>query len=518
MTTPFLIEIRERRPYSPSLRNCVSSVVADNMNCSPRRNRWRVAANRVSANFMRNDFRRLGRIVSVAIATGDEDKFSHAVEELQSEWSRNLVDYLIDKFEQKNNSAPEHFQCEHCGSAFLGREYALDWSGCPLCESCTDSYYLYSECMDGYINTEAAYPVFNSVRAIRRDSADDYCTRNYGARHFVRHSEVHGFMDEDTYSEYCDECEDGDSDDDDDRRRQTSLLADYHSGVDIGHIPSAAYDKKRVWLGMELEIECGTQNRMTVVESLHSHVNTDRKYVRFETDGSLHYGFEIISGYTGLDVHEKWLKRFANANLQGCKSHDTSTCGLHVHIDKRDMTPFEAARLMLFINNPANERLVRAVARRYGREAGYAKFGDKSKTAVHAAHVAAKRRHNDLSWMNEDRYEALNFQPERTIEYRLYRGTLKVETIMACLEFTWLSYWFARQTSITQLGTEDFIKWISQPENKRESRYLRQMLAAKGLMPPQKSATKQESASPEVETDTPPAPRSRRGEEAVVNA
>lgn len=519
MTTPFLSAIYSRRAWStcPTLAVCVKTEVRDNLNCAPGRNRWRTAANRVSFLSMRDEFRRLGRGIAVAIASDNDRDFRRHVEDLANEWGRSgLFTTLISRFDEKNGSSIDWYECAHCGNQFFGNCYATDDSDGELCEACTDSHYVYSVCMDAYIRSDSAYSVYRSLRSIRRDDPDDFCTRSYGARNYCRHPAVSGFMDDDTYSEYCDEY--GGDDDDEDRRSDTSLLACYHEGVDIGHIPSAAYDKKRVWLGMELEIECGDRDRNHVVQSVNSHVNTDRKYVRFETDGSLSYGFEIITGYTGLDTHEKWLKRFANSDLKGCKSHDTSTCGLHVHIDKRDMTPFEAARLMLFINNPANERLIRAVARRYGRDAGYAKFCDKSKTALHSAHVAVKRRHNDLTWMNEDRYEALNFQPARTIEYRLYRGTLKVETIMACLEFTWLSYWFARQTSITRLGTEDFIKWISQPKNKRESRYLRQMLAAKGLMPPQKAAPNAEFISPEVETDTPPAPRARRADQVAVTA
>ena len=466
---------------------------------------------------------RIGVGIAKAIRNEEESALGDWLSDLQGNFanlSADAAERVLDAWKRENGYSVTGFFCGHCGEFVIGEPNGLDEDGREICESCVDSYFVYSECMNCYLRSERAWSVYHSLRSAQRDSSDDYCTRSYGRSNFETHNSISGYLSSDAYEEACDFYADCNEEDDDDDRDDTSLVASYHSGRDIGHIPSPLYDKGKVWLGLELEIECGDRRIHSVAESINSAVNTlGHRYIRFETDGSLSNGVEIISGYTGLDTHEEWLKRLPNADLKGCKSHDTSTCGLHVHIDKANMTPFEAARLMLFIHNPANERLIRAVARRYGRNAGYAKFEDKNGKAVHQAHRAAKRGIG-LFHMNEDRYEALNFQPDRTIEYRLYRGTLKVETIMACLEFTWLSYWFARQTAISHLGTEDFIKFISMPQNKKESRYLRRLLAAKGMMPAPKGkpAPAAVTTSPESESDSPPAPRSRRGEEATVAA
>jgi hypothetical protein len=83
--------------------------------------------------------------------------------------------------------------------------------------------------------------------------------------------------------------------------------------------------------------------------------------------------------------------------------------------------------------------------------------------------------------LNEDRYESVNFQPERTVEFRLFKGTLRYETIMACLEFTYASWFFTRDTGQQDLTSDNFLKFISQPDNRKDTIYLRSFLRSKGF-------------------------------------
>ena len=78
-------------------------------------------------------------------------------------------------------------------------------------------------------------------------------------------------------------------------------------------------------------------------------------------------------------------------------------------------------------------------------------------------------------------FEAVNFQPERTIEFRLFRGTLRYETIMACLEFTYAAWFFTRDTGQQDLTADHFLKYISQPNNRKDTVNLRSYLKDKGF-------------------------------------
>lgn len=275
--------------------------------------------------------------------------------------------------------------------------------------------------------------------------------------------------------------------DDDDYDHFTNI-GDYHSSKQIvGHIPSK-FDqhKPKVLAGLELEVEViGDRDRDEhagrVLDALGK-ITVDGKqytYACCEHDGSLDHGFEIVTGYTGLDIHRKQLQNLENAK-EGLKSHNTSTCGLHIHLCKSDMTTLHASKLILFINDPSNQRLVHSLARR--DESSYAKFKDKKSDLSwikNALDFSTKER--KLMHMNMDRYESLNFMNPKTIEYRLFRGTLKYETLIACLEFAYATWFFTRSASIQQLTTDHFIQFICQKEQRSETRYLRAYLKNKGF-------------------------------------
>ena len=292
-----------------------------------------------------------------------------------------------------------------------------------------------------------------------------------------------GYYQEDAPDHYEDEDEDSDS-----------IIGDYHSSRrNLKKIPSA-FDKRKsnVFLGMELEIETDQDNRHDKAQNLLDHIGSITvqgkayNYCLLENDGSLNYGFEMVTAWTGLDVHEQQLKYF-NQQFRGMRSHNTSTCGLHVHIDKSDMTTLHASKIVLFINDPNNLSLVKCIARR--DSASYAKIKDK-KTDNHW--LKQTRDHDNkrdqIRYLNYDRYEAINFQNEKTVEFRLFKGSLVYSTIMACLEFTYSTYFFCKESSINDLTTHKFLDFICKDQNKLDTKFLRSYLKNKGYILPMKQS------------------------------
>jgi hypothetical protein len=260
-----------------------------------------------------------------------------------------------------------------------------------------------------------------------------------------------------------------------------SIIGEYHSSSDqLGKIPSE-FDKRKsqVFLGLELEMEVTDDYSRSdkaeyILENLKickDHKGNFHNYCLLENDGSLNNGFEMVTGYTGLDVHEKQLAFFKKP-VRGLRSHDTNTCGLHIHIDKRHMTLNHATKLILFMHDSGNQKLIKTIARRSSSR--FAKVVNKK--ADYAWLKSAKRSNDPLCNLNDDRYESLNFQNERTVEFRLFKGTLKFESIMACLEFTYAAWFFCKDHGYNDLTTENFIKFICLDENKADTKYLRAYL------------------------------------------
>ena len=202
---------------------------------------------------------------------------------------------------------------------------------------------------------------------------------------------------EDNY-EVCDSCvnnyywnerqeyyqEDDPRYDDDEEDNGFDNIGSRHSSKhNLGHIPSSFDNRKpRVLLGLELEMECADSYDLDsraghLLDNLGTYRDANGSrwtYALCEQDGSLDSGFEMVSAYTGLDVHKSQLQFFKD-RFSGMSSHDTSTCGLHIHICKADMSTLHACKMVLFINDAENHKLVYALARR--DSSSYCKIHDK---------------------------------------------------------------------------------------------------------------------------------------------
>lgn len=393
-------------------------------------------------------------------------------------------------------------KCDDCSSIVHDDDIRSVWGDRLVCEACCGDNYTWSEVMQEYLPADETVHVYNSRRSYRNGDPDDYGLSDYDLDDYIW-DEGRGAW---VYYEVADEL--GEEDDSDyeaeERRPQSPLesIGSYHSCKGyVGHIPSE-YDREqpRLLLGVELEVEVISEeiSRESAASLVRSTLNSDGMvYCGTENDGSLNHGFEIVTGYTGLDVHEQMLKKFCQPTItRGLKSHDTETCGLHVHVDKASITPIQALRLVDFVSEPGNRPLIEAIARRYNT--GYCIV--KSKQANREQLFDTWRAHRDgidnirtdrevyrtyqprlASSVCESRYEAINMQNTRTIEFRLFRGSLKLVSIMACLEFSRALCLFVREHGDAEMDTSNFLLFIEQPRHRRETRYLRNRLKSLGF-------------------------------------
>lgn len=319
---------------------------------------------------------------------------------------------------------------------------------------------------------------FSTCEDCGRIEHDDDIQSAYDGERTVCSSCMEDYYYHERSGQYVHQDDENYSENDDD---EDEFIGEYHSSSDqLGKIPSL-FDKRKsqVFLGLELEMEVTDDySRSDKAEMILNNLKNYRAdngniytYCLLENDGSLNNGFEMVTGYTGLDVHEKQLSFFKKP-IRGLRSHDTQTCGLHIHIDKRNMTLNHATKLILFMHDSGNQKLIKTIARRTSSR--FAKMVNKK--ADYAWLKSAKRSHDPLCNLNDDRYESLNFQNEKTVEFRLFKGTLKFESIMACLEFTYAAWFFCKDHGYKDLNTDNFIKFICLDSNKSDTKYLRAYL------------------------------------------
>jgi hypothetical protein len=409
-----------------SLRNAKEHI-RNNLLGNPSRNRVGSVYNLLAKRQAYLDF---GQSMAVFIQEDDSESALDLINNSSVVHRFGWVDFMDSHF------SCEFFHCHDCENIFNTEEQNNAYDGYEVCESC--------------------------------------CSYSY------RYSDRHGYYVRD----------------DDENYNENQHIGEYHSSSDsLGHIPSKYDERKpRVLLGLELEMEIkqGSYSKDERAGELLENVGEyeGQTYALCEEDGSLDHGFEMVTGYTGLDVHAQQLE-FFKRGLRGAISHDSDNCGLHVHICKSNMSTLHGAKMILFINDQANHKLIKAIARRDSSE--YAKIKNKaeSKEWLKNAVKYSAIKDRQLCQLNSDRYEALNFKNIKTIEFRLFKGSLVYETIMSCLEFTYATWFFTKDASTKSLTIDGFLKFICANENRGDTRFLRAYLKNKGFDLPEKSSVLQ---------------------------
>lgn len=180
------------------------------------------------------------------------------------------------------------------------------------------------------------------------------------------------------------------------------------------------------------------------------------KQIIVKHDGSLKNGFEIVSGPAPLDYHrEKLWKPFFDWHQEEMilRSHDAAygTCGMHVHVSREPLGWLQIGKMVQFLHAPENYQFVRYMAGRpsSSRYADYltpkrlrptgiqATWGPDGKGGVQLIKTTRDKSTPVYRVQSDtiNRYTALNLRNPKTVEFRIFRGTLNPGTFFARLEF-----------------------------------------------------------------------------------
>lgn len=160
-----------------------------------------------------------------------------------------------------------------------------------------------------------------------------------------------------------------------------------------------------------------------------------------------------------------WEKLLHRAVEMGYTSHQAGTCGLHVHVSRAAFGKTEAeqdaaiARVLYFFEKNWEELLKfsRRTQRQLDRWA--ARYGYKEQPRDILEH--AKKGYH------AGRYTCVNLQNRSTIEFRIFRGTLKYNTFIATLQMVDRICdvaLFLSDEEIKSMSWSDFVAGCQAPE------------------------------------------------------
>ena len=149
---------------------------------------------------------------------------------------------------------------------------------------------------------------------------------------------------------------------------------------------------------------------------------------------------------------------------QGYRSHQTSTCGLHLHVNRNAFSDNQEeqdeviSRILYFVEHHWNELLKFSRRSEYTMNRWAARYGYEH--TPKAIMDKAKKGGNG-------RYAAVNLCNYHTVEFRLFRGTLKYNTFIATIQLVNRicdAAMYNTDDSIAKLSWSDFVAEVTEPE------------------------------------------------------
>ena len=336
-----------------------------------------------------------------------------------------LWDYdSIEEIDRRNvcpdcRDSSDYFRCDDCGTWhrrveggwWSSTNYFETGDNHTICQDCFDEKY--KRCDDcGEI-----YFIFDMTLVENEDGDEVY---------------------------YCADCE---------RSRKKKYIKNY------GYKPSPIFktgnhdkfysseDIRELVFGVELEIDKGEDPEETAGELCEASEDIYCKH-----DGSLNNGVEIVTHPCTLDYHLNdlgWDTLCDIALKHGFRSNDARTCGLHVHVGRRQLGSESYERFA------TTAKIILLVQRHWGslvtftrrNESQLDRWAAKPDVDLRAA-SADELVKNALRERERGRYVAVNLQNSETVEFRLFNGSLKLNTIYATLQFVSNLCLYAKNKSV----------------------------------------------------------------------
>lgn len=274
--------------------------------------------------------------------------------------------------------------CERCGERIYLENNAGD-ENTHLCQRCYDRYYITCEDCGRVMLLDDVY----------YDSDDDDEAR--------------------CYSCHC-------------RHQDNRCIHDYYYKPE-----PIFYGEGSRYFGVELEIDEGGERESNARKILAVGNLGCTEHIYIKHDGSLNDGMEIVSHPLSLEYHctkMPWNDVLEVAKQLGFLSHQAGTAGLHIHINRSAFGNTEAeqdeciARILYFFEKHWEELLKFSRRTRNQLQQWANRYGLKE-------HPKDILNHAKGNW---ERYTCVNLTNTNTIEFRMFRGTLRYKTLIATLQ------------------------------------------------------------------------------------
>ncbi len=306
----------------------------------------------------------------------------------------------------------EHI-CSHCGAIF-NEENLQEFEGKLYCDQCLNDITCICDCCGKRIWSDELEGDSNITLCYR--CYDNHYTSCERCGRIIHYDDAH----------YCN--------DDDDIPYCSNCIEYFHSTAikpySYKPVPEF-FGTGNLFMGVELEIDKGGED----ADNAQELTDCAEGRIYCKHDGSIDEGFELVSHPMTLDYHKNemnWQEIFDKAINMGYRSHQTSTCGLHIHCSRaafgvgEDAQDATVGRVVYFVEKHWNELVRFSRRKQENLNRWAAKYATISNTTQETYKKAKDKRMG--------RYVAVNLENSSTVEFRLFRGTLCYKTFIATLQ------------------------------------------------------------------------------------
>ena len=335
--------------------------------------------------------------------------------------------------------------CDHCGSYCESTEAVIvrgsAWRGYDYeqwCEHCRDNHTVTCEDCDNVFSEDSDLARRHYVWGVGEidlceSCIDDHYTTCYECGDLVHYDDARYDSWDDPY---CPDCIGN-------HRESENVHCYGHTSGDVfwlkADLAKSWYELKgdehqKLFLGIELETD-GNDNRGSLADDIASEY--DDEHIVCKEDGSLgEDGLEIVSLPMTPEVHltsGMWERIAELVRYHDGTSHDAGTCGLHIHMSRNYFADHDAVYRLDRLFHRFEQQMVRFSRRRYD-DLHWCRIGEDDLHEIPDVHERKKKWEDKKACAG--RYEAVNDTNTATVEIRLWRGTLNMETFRATVEMT----------------------------------------------------------------------------------
>ena len=254
--------------------------------------------------------------------------------------------------------------------------------------------------------------------------------------------------------------------------RQYAPVKQYNFIPDLTMHQEATDAGTRLYMGIELEIE--NTRRKHNNDHIAERIAELYPFCYCMRDGSLNSGFEITTHpftYAYFKEHAGDFKRLLTyCKRAGYTSYNPGTCGIHIHLSKNAFTHCHLYKFIKLFYEKKNFDFLKTISQRdHDSTQSCCQWGSSYEISdpIDLEEVVKEKvKYGKRS----GKYTAINMNHPRTVEVRIFRGTLNYNSFVKNIEFIASLYDFTRDNSFKDVTVNKYLEYIE--KNRRENRHL----------------------------------------------